>query len=150
MTQTPEMPPGSYSFVDEYSIEPEEIIDLRNAGDWGTETNREVWASVLNDSIATVGVRDEAGLLVGVGFLTGNARHAVLCDFIVHPEHRGQGIGSAILQRRVDIADELGIPYLYTELAKTNVLTAKYETLGFAAAGNVYTRASRRHPSETE
>lgn len=97
-----------------------------------------------------MGVRHERGLLAGVGFLAGNLRHAVLCDFVVNPEHRGQGIGRAILNRRINIADALKIPYLYTELAPTNKLTKYYEELGFVATGHAYTRAARRHPSELD
>jgi GNAT superfamily N-acetyltransferase len=148
MSDLPEILPPGYVFVDHSAITSSELIALRDAGDWGTERNEELWARVLEQSIAAVGVKDAAETLVGIGFLAGNERHAVLCDFIVHPEHTSRGIGTAILNRRVNIAEDMQIPYLYTELAPTNRLRRHYEDLGFIATGHAYTRAARRHPSE--
>lgn len=148
MSNLPETLPPEYAFVDQTAITANEVIVLRDAGEWGTERSEELWQSVLEQSIATVGVRDGGDTLVGIGFLAGKPRHAVLCDFIVHPEHQGRGIGKAILNRRVNIADDMHIPYLYTELAPTNQLRRHYEELGFIATGHAYTRAARRHPSE--
>jgi GNAT superfamily N-acetyltransferase len=87
---------------------------------------------------------------VSVGFLAGNQRHAVLCDFLVNPEHRGKGIGLAVLHRRLNIAAKLSIPYLYADLAPTNNLRHHYEALGFIASGSLYFRATRLHPMEKE
>jgi|GEM_PF-1041951 len=146
MNLLPEHLPDDYSFTDD--ITADEVIQLRTAGDWGTVTDPGIWQTVIDQSLATVGVRHDDSKLVGVGFLAGNIRHAVLCDFIVHPDHRGQKIGLALLHRRVNIADEMGIPYLYTELAPTNRLVNRYVALGFVATGHAYTRAARRHPAE--
>ena len=148
MPRLSEQLPETYTYADPGTIAPNEVIDLRDAADWGTERNEDVWEGVLQQSIATIGVRDSRDSLVGIGFLAGNPRHALLCDFVVHPSHRGIGIGSAILNRRINIADALNIPYLYTELAATNKLRKQYEELGFISTGHAYTRAARRHPSE--
>lgn len=146
MEHLPDQLPDGYIYA--FDVSPEEIIHLRTSSDWGTETNKELWQSVIDDSIATVGVRDEAEALASVGFLAGNLRHAVLCDFLVGPEHRGKGIGRAVLNRRMNIASELSIPYLYTELAPTNNLRTYYQELGFVATGHAYIWAARRHPRE--
>lgn len=146
MSQLSDQLPDGYKYTS--SLSGEEVVDLRSESGWGTEKNTELWQRVIDESIASTGVRDETSKLVGVGFLAGNARHAVLCDFIVSPDHRGKGLGRAILNKRVNLADELEIPYLYTELAPTNSLKTYYEELGFIATGHAYTRAARRHPEE--
>lgn len=146
MSNFPEQLPEGYQFSIDFSAE--EVINLRSASGWGTEKNVELWQRVIDESIASVGVKNGSKELVGIGFLAGNPRHAVLCDFNVHPSHQGLGIGRAILHRRINLADARQIPYLYTELAPTNTLRSHYEKLGFVATGNAYTRAARRHPSE--
>jgi GNAT superfamily N-acetyltransferase len=142
--------PDDYYMVDGFALQGQEVVILRKQSEWGTDFNVGLWQSVIDKSIASVGVVGPKQNLVGVGFLAGNPRHAVLCDLDVHPNHRHKGIGQAIVRRRVQIADQLEIPYLYTELAPTNSLRSLYEELGFQAAGNAYTRAARRHPSELE
>jgi GNAT superfamily N-acetyltransferase len=148
MSNLPENLPQGYEYAASFTAQ--EVVDLRTSSEWGTETNTELWQRVIDRSIASVGVRDTVGELVGVGFLAGNPRHAVLCDFLVHPGHRGQGLGRAILHRRVNIADQSEIPYLYIELSPTNRLRSYYEELGFISTGHVYTRAARRHPAELD
>ena len=124
------------------------VITLRERANWGTDRNLEVWDRVIQQSLASVGVFGRHGNMVGVGFLAGNERHAVLCDLVVHPSDRGLGIGKAIIRRRLQLAEQMKIPYLYTELAPTNNLSSFYEELGFEATGKAYTRASRRHSLE--
>jgi GNAT superfamily N-acetyltransferase len=148
MSSLSEELPESFEFAGQ--VFATEVVDLRDYSQWGTEKNPELWRTVIDQSIATTGVRNADHELIGVGFLAGNLRHAVLCDFVVRPDYRSIGIGTAILNRRINIADGLNIPYLYTELAPTNRLRQRYVDLGFTANGHAYTRAARRHPSELE
>lgn len=135
--------PEKYIFVDQESIAPDEIVDVRLSTGWGEGDTEEGWKQNLETALAVVGVRDtETNELVGMGFLVGNRRHAVLCDFNVRPEYQGQGIGTAILEERMRIADELKIPFIYTSLAETNPLKEKYEALGFVATGGTYFRVN--------
>jgi ribosomal protein S18 acetylase RimI-like enzyme len=142
--------PEAYSFVNRLGVTPEAVIALRSAANWGTEQSPDVWQSTIFQSLATVGVVDAKSDLVGVGFLAGNNRHAVLCDLVVHPDHRRQHIGQAILHKRLEIADDIGIPYLYTELSHMNTVRGLYVELGFRALDNLYVRAARRHPDELQ
>lgn len=135
--------PDGYTFSHRSSITAEEIIGLRQKSNWGTEKRTEVWKECIARALAVVGARDPASELVGVGFLVGNLRHAVLCDFTVLPDHRGWGIGTAILEKRIEIADSLEIPYLYTDLVPENPLRQKYLDLGFVASGNLLNRHTR-------
>lgn len=146
MTALQESIPDYYYFAEE--ITGEDVVRLRSSSDWGTVTDADLWQRTIDQSITVVGVGHPTQSLVGVGFLAGNPRHAILCDFVVHPNHRGQGIGQAILNRRINIAEELEIPYLYTELSPTNRLMGYYEDIGFMATNHMYSRAARRHPAE--
>jgi len=134
--------PENYSFVDREDISPEEIVAVRKSTGWEAGDSEEGWRQNLDTALAVVAVRDDrSSELVGMGFLVGNRRHAILCDFNVRPEHQGKGIGTAILQKRMQIADqELKIPFLYTSLAETNPLKETYKSLGFAATGDNYFR----------
>lgn len=147
MTQLDESLPKYYEFA--HKITGADVSILRDSSNWGTITDHDLWQRTIDESIAVVGVSHPTHpLLVGIGFLAGNSRHAILCDFLVHPRHRGQGIGQAILNRRINIADELEIPYLYTELSPTNKLEEYYKGVGFIASSHMYSRAARRHPAE--
>jgi GNAT superfamily N-acetyltransferase len=132
--------PEGYTFADQSAITGEDIVGLRVASNRNTENRTAIWDKVLGQSLATVGVRNETEALVGVGFLAGNIRHGLLADLLVHPEYRGNGIGFAILEKRLAIADDMEIPYVYTELAASNVLQSMYEELGFTVTGRTWTR----------
>jgi len=139
--------PENYSFVDREDISPEEIVAVRKSTGWEAGDTEEGWRQNLDTALAVVAVcEDTTSELVGMGFLVGNRRHAILCDFNVRPEHQGKGIGTAILRRRMQIADqELKIPFLYTSLAATNPLKESYKSLGFTATGENYFRDGTTH-----
>lgn len=102
----------------------------------GWESSLDGWKTAVGNCLFVVGVRDDMyEKLVGVGFLVGNNRHAVLCDLMVDPEHQGRGIAKAIVNERFRRARDLGIPFLYTELAMTNPMRRHYENLGFWTTG---------------
>lgn len=133
LTTQEEIPlPEGYQFMDRSDIDPDELMTLRESVGFSRETP-EIWKDCINDSIDVAAVRDDEGNLVGIGFLSGTRRHAVLCDFVVSPEHQGKGIGTAILKKRMETVEKLEIPYVYTDLAETNPLRKKYAALGFVA-----------------
>lgn len=119
-----------YHFSEETLITPAKIMEHRQAVGWGVESE-DVWLACISHSLAVVGVEDSSGLLVGVGFLTGSIRHAVLCDLVVHPDHQGRGIGKAILDKRMSAIEALGVKYVYTDIVNTNPLKQYYIELGF-------------------
>jgi ribosomal protein S18 acetylase RimI-like enzyme len=134
--------PEGYSFLGT-NVQPQEIIELRKAVGWAGDTV-EHWQQSINQPLGViVGVRDDRGKLVGMGRITADPRHAVLCDLVVHPYHQQKGIGSVLVVERMRIAEEREIPYLYTELAPTNPLRNLYKNRGFVTTGNSLFRNSR-------
>ena len=118
---------------------PQEVLEVRRSTGWAENEKEEGWLLNPTSCLSAVGVRDNSsGQLVGMGFIVGNTRHAVLCDFNVRPEHQGKGIGKAILLKRLELIKELGIPFVYTSLDPSNPLRKLYEDSGFVSDNNVY------------
>jgi GNAT superfamily N-acetyltransferase len=71
--------------------------------------------------------------LVGLGFLNGDIAGAGLSDLMVHPDHQHQGIGRALVKKRVQIADKIGVERMDALLISSNTLKGLYTELGFRA-----------------
>lgn len=133
--------PENYHFIDKNDISPDEIIALRESINWKGDT-LERWQRCIDQSIAIIGVRDSDSHLVGMACITGNVRHAVLCDLVVHPVHQQKGIGAAIMSELLKTVDRIGVSYLYAELADTNPFRDSMLQSGFQATGNSLFRDS--------
>lgn len=81
-------------------------------------------------------MRDDTHKLVGMACIAGNLRHAVLSDLCVDPRHQKEGIGEATVSMEYNAINELGISYVYTELAKTNPFKDKMLASGFRITGD--------------
>lgn len=121
--------PDGFSFVYNDEIQVDEIIKLREKVGWESY-DVDLWKRCVSESLITVGVSDGSGL-VGVGFLAGNSRHAVLCDLVVEPVYQGKGLGKSLLVERLNFADKNHIRYLYTEISESNPMGNLYKELGF-------------------
>lgn len=121
--------PDGFSFVYNDEIQVDEIIKLREKVGWESY-DVDLWKRCVSESLITVGVSDGSDL-VGVGFLAGNSRHAVLCDLVVEPVYQGKGLGKSLLVERLNFADKNHIRYLYTEISESNPMGNLYEELGF-------------------
>ena len=123
--------PEGYEWAHKASVSAHEIMKLRQSAGWdpGIEA---IWLGCLDTALSLRAVRLCAtGELVGVGFLTGNGRHAILCDFCVHEQHQGKGIGLAILHARISDVERMRIPFLYTSISAKNPLKNVYAECGF-------------------
>jgi N-acetylglutamate synthase-like GNAT family acetyltransferase len=127
--------PEGYSFVDKNSVQPEEIIALRESVSWRGDTVKR-WQKCIDQSLSIIGVRDSNSTLVGMACIAGNARHAVLCDLAVSPSHQRIGIGAAIMSELLKSANDLDISYLYAELADTNPFRTQMLASGFKVTGD--------------
>jgi ribosomal protein S18 acetylase RimI-like enzyme len=127
--------PDHYTFVSKTEINPTEIMSLRKSVNWKSDT-AERWQQCLDQSLVTIGVRDAGGVLIGMASLTGNVRHAVICDLAVNPNHHRRGIGAAIMNELMMTTHERGVSYVYAELAKTNPFREQMIQSGFVDTGD--------------
>jgi ribosomal-protein-alanine N-acetyltransferase len=82
---------------------------------------------------------------VGFALSRGAADEEELLLLAVHPEHRGRGIGSALLQRFIAVAEANGKTRLFLEMREGNPAESLYRRAGFEAVGrrrNYYRGAS--------
>jgi GNAT superfamily N-acetyltransferase len=83
-----------------------------------------------------IGVRSPSSELIGLGLLTYTGQNGDLDNLAVDSEHRGKGIGQALILERIRQAEERGVTSLYIHnIAPTNPLTTFYEELGFRHIG---------------
>jgi ribosomal protein S18 acetylase RimI-like enzyme len=127
--------PTGYYFVGKTNIQPEEVIALRESVSWRGDTI-DRWQKCIDQSLTIVGVRDSDSTLVGMACIAGNVRHAVLCDLAVNPIHQDRGIGTAIMSELLKEINDLGISYLYAELADTNPFRSQMLEYGFKVTGD--------------
>jgi ribosomal protein S18 acetylase RimI-like enzyme len=66
-------------------------------------------------------VAEKDGKVVGGGMYMGRNNRMVLTNLMVDPEFRRQGIGQALLQKRLERLTELGFPFVTTQVLDTNL-----------------------------
>lgn len=133
--------PNQYHFTSKDNVRTAEVIALRESVNWQGDTP-ERWQDCIDQSLAVIGVRDSESNLIGMACISGNLRHAVLCDLVVHPTHQHKGIGTALMSELLRVADDIGICYLYAELAETNPFRDSMMRSGFKVTGNSLFRDS--------
>lgn len=136
----------NYKLVLKDEINSSEVLALRRAVGWAEGDTEDGWLSNIKGCIQAVGLREKSSNnLVGVGFIVGNRRHAILCDFNVHPDFQRIGLGTIILEERMRIINELKIPYVYTTLSDDNPLVGMYKKFGFINTDASYFRDSSQN-----
>jgi ribosomal-protein-alanine N-acetyltransferase len=74
--------------------------------------------------------------VVGYAVLWCVLDHGELANIAVHPEHRGRGLGSCLLDRVMERARERGVRNMYLEVRVSNQRAADlYERRGFQEIG---------------
>lgn len=124
-----------YQFSSERIIPVESIQLLRQSVGWIPDSTK-VWQETLDAAIGIASAwQDEK--LVGIGFLVGTRRHAVLCDLAVAPAHQQNGIGRHLVKQLMDVALKENVRYttLYYDEAKP-WLESFYQSLGFRSIDN--------------
>jgi len=131
------MLPEGYRFV-QTNIDPEEVLGLmrqleigKNLPDYHMQDREEMFRSKDLCTI-DVGVRHMTEQLVGFSSLVHRQGQGILGDFVVSPGHQHQGIGKALIDGRLSIADQEDVMSLYIpELEPTNSLHSFYVERGF-------------------
>jgi GNAT superfamily N-acetyltransferase len=78
-----------------------DLLDLYQGAYWASERTEAEARAILKNSDILFGTRDlDTGRMVAFArVLTDRATIALLCDVIVHPAHRGKGLGKEMMER---------------------------------------------------
>ena len=119
-------------------MHPKEVKRLWNQVEVGKDMNNSyiigsyVSARMKRPDIFDVAIRAEDGNLIGFGAVAYKGENGELSDFVVSPDHQGQGVGKAIILERLRMAQDAGITSLYMpRLEHTNTLRSFYYEQGF-------------------
>ena len=138
----PELPRG-YKYAKSESITADEAVDIFIASGYMSLENGylalQEWDNSLQEGL-NVGIRHRRRL-VGIGSLIGDGDNVLLQDLAVHPNHQHKGLGRALINRRVEIAESFGAKKIDVHMTSANTLGRLYMQLGFKTQdGQVYTR----------
>jgi len=110
--------------VDEYN-------ELRKLAQWPT-FEEEIVKKGLANSLYSVVVHDENGLIIGMGRILGdNAIYLHVQDVIVRPEFQGQGIGKLIMNDLLSYIEKVGVSNTNVGLMCSKGREDFYKALGF-------------------
>lgn len=110
---------------------PAEFNQMRETVGWGPILPTRHAATALEHSLFCVSVYIGKEL-VGMGRVIGDRGYVFLLqEIVVLEEHRGQGIGSRIVQRLLERIDELGLERAYVVLMSSQGHEGFYERFGF-------------------
>jgi GNAT superfamily N-acetyltransferase len=131
--------PNGYMYDTSLYMDSSELDTLLKASMGPVEGNYADFESVIElDELDNfnVGVRTTEGALIGYGRLLYKDGRGELLDFMVDPGHRRQGIGKAIIDTRIAMAETSGVTSLYIpRLAETNTVASYYLEKGFQETG---------------
>ena len=114
---------------------------------WAGHFDVSNWAFfIVLDGDKAVGAAAVAFDTPGVHMLEGRSDLAVLWDIRVHPERRGQGLGTALFERAATWARERGCREMKIETQNTNVRACRF----YAARGCRLGAIIQRHYQEPE
>lgn len=104
---------------------------LTTDGYWSKGRSRQlVETSIENSGLVCGGYASDGSLVGFARMVTDLATFAWLCDVFVTPEHRGAGLGVAIV---TTIVEHPGLAHLKRQLLATRDAHTLYEKLGFTA-----------------
>ena len=145
---------GGLRLVEE-SVEPPWVKDYDAGGERGPDRWLRRW-DISNWGVfcAYGGSRRVGGAVVawktpGVNRLEGRDDLAVLWDIRVHPERRGEGVGTALFRHAVAWARERGCRQLKVETQNVNVRACRFYVKQGCVLGAIHRWAYRGWPEET-
>jgi GNAT superfamily N-acetyltransferase len=92
------MKPGGYLFYDsKLAVTALELQSLYRYAEWGRSRSIEGIDEMISETGMCFSARHESRLVAFCRLLTDFVYRAVLYDVVVHPEHQGKGLGSALV-----------------------------------------------------
>ena len=130
-------------YVKDYDAQDEE----GGPTDWPDRFDVSTWGFVLaRFEGLPVGSATVAYDTPGLNMLEGRSDLAVLWDIRVHPEYRGQGVGSALLQRAAEWSRERGCSQLKIETQNVNVPACRFYASQGCVLGAIHRYAYTASP----
>jgi diadenosine tetraphosphate (Ap4A) HIT family hydrolase/GNAT superfamily N-acetyltransferase len=119
-------------------IENHEVPDLRQSLGW--ERRDSDYPALFKHCLFWAGVRDENNRLIAFGCIVGpGIEHGYMEDIMVHSGYQGRGIGSALVKKLLQEAEEQGISIVTVTFDESN--WEFYERGGFTPCpGGVWRR----------
>ncbi|WP_434290891.1 GNAT family N-acetyltransferase [Clostridium botulinum] len=98
----------------------------------GWEVRNSDYPVLFKHCLFWAGLRDMNGNLIAFGCMVGpGIEHGYLEDIIVHPSYQGKGIGTALVKRLLQEAEERGISIVTVTFEESN--RNFYEGCGFTS-----------------
>lgn len=119
-------------------MKPAEVVALFRKVEIGKELGdeylqeRQSMLDQISAEVIDLGVRDSNDQLVGFANIVHKGRSGELTDFVVSPDHQSKGIGRALIDSRLAIAEAANIDSLFiSDPEPTNNLRTYYHDQGF-------------------
>lgn len=120
---------NGYTFYDsKFVVTPEELQSLYSFTMWGRSRSLEQIERMLAGTSICFSVRCEGKLVAFCRILTDFVFRGSLWDILVHPDHQGKGLGSALLTYALDHPAIKPVPVIVTY---TSELVGFMSRLGF-------------------
>lgn len=125
------------------SVNAKELNELLATNHWDVHPIEKL-EKAIKSSWGNICARNENRKLVGYArILSDGIRHAYICNVIVHPDFRKQGIGTAIMNESLKLLRENN---LYPTLVAGPGKKSYYEKLGFETESSGFTALCIRKP----
>ncbi len=106
---------GGYFFYDsKHAVQPEELANLYRFTRWGRSRSVEDIARMLEGTSMCFSVRHDGHLVAFCRILTDFVYRGSLWDIMVHPDHQGKKVGTALLEYALEHPAIRNIPLLLT------------------------------------
>lgn len=90
-------------FYKENSLQYEDYFNLRQSVGWNNLSKEQTICALKNSLFDIIAIDNEC--VVGMGRLLGDGLYYIIVDVIVIPEYQGKGIGSELIKRILDYAN---------------------------------------------
>ncbi|MCF7936349.1 MAG: GNAT family N-acetyltransferase [Synergistales bacterium] len=109
------MPTSDYNFYDsKYAVRPEDIQRLYRFTHWGRSRSPDAIRTMLDNSSLCFSVHHRRTVVAFCRLITDFVFRASLWDILVHPDHQGKGLGTALIDYALEHPAVRDIPLIIT------------------------------------